>query len=212
MGTRERREREKSEVRAKVLSAARALFAEKGYEAVTMREIADKIEYSPTAIYHHFVNKQALCSELCGGDFVDFGGHFQEAFKIPDPIERLREMGMAYLRFAVEHPNHYRFLFMTPMPPMDPMEPILASPETDSYKMVCATAQEAMEKGLLRPEFKDPEELAQILWAELHGLVSLRIVKGNQPFVGQWRDLEQTARHAMDMMTTGMRAETEVAR
>ncbi len=212
MGTRERRERERGEVRTKVLAAARALFAEKGYEAVTMREIADKIEYSPTAIYHHFDNKLSLCTELCASDFVGFGGHFLEAMKVADPIERLREMGVAYVRFAVEHPKHYQFMFLTPMPAMDPMDTILAHPETDSYKMLRLTCQEAIDKGLLRPEYRDAEELAQIMWAQMHGLVSLKLIKGNQPFVGEWRDLEQTARRAMDIIFAGMRAESEVAK
>ncbi len=212
MGTRERREREKSDLRGKILSAARELFAEKGYEAVTMREIADRIEYSPTAIYHHFDDKLTLCSELCGSDFVDFGGHFAKAQNVADPIERLRAMGLVYLRFAADHPNHYRFLFLTPMPPMNPMDKILASPEADSYSMVRQACQEAMDKGLIRPEFKDAEEMAQILWGTLHGLVSLHIVKGNQPVVGEWRDVEQTARHAMDMLFAGIRAETPAGR
>ncbi|HTR04723.1 MAG TPA: helix-turn-helix domain-containing protein, partial [Thermoanaerobaculia bacterium] len=51
MGTAERRERERHELRGRILDAARELFAEQGYEAVTMRNIADRIEYSPTALY-----------------------------------------------------------------------------------------------------------------------------------------------------------------
>src|SRR5215213_11936500 len=69
MGTRERRDREREEIRAKILDAARDLFASQGYEAVSMRKIAEAIEYSPTAIYVHFDDKADLMRELCIRDF-----------------------------------------------------------------------------------------------------------------------------------------------
>ena len=65
MGSTERRERAKGRVRGLILDAARALFAVKGYEAVTMRAIAERIEYSPTAIYLHFADKRDLVRALC---------------------------------------------------------------------------------------------------------------------------------------------------
>lgn len=56
MGIKERRERERVDTREKILEAARELFIQKGYDGVSMRKVADKVEYSPTAIYVHFVN------------------------------------------------------------------------------------------------------------------------------------------------------------
>ena len=70
MGIKERREREKAEIREKILDAARDLFVSEGYEAVSMRKIADRIEYSPTAIYLHFKDKEAVMRELCDLDFL----------------------------------------------------------------------------------------------------------------------------------------------
>src|SRR5437879_1972140 len=99
MGSSERRTREKGELRAKILDAARELFATQGYEAVTMRKVADKIEYSPTAIYLHFKDKTALIRELCDNDFMTFAGQFMKLVKISDPIERLRKVGYAYVDF-----------------------------------------------------------------------------------------------------------------
>ncbi len=69
LGTVERRERERQELRTRILDAARELFAEEGYDAVTMRKIADRIEYSPTAIYFHFRDKHALMRELVDARF-----------------------------------------------------------------------------------------------------------------------------------------------
>src|SRR3954464_6702698 len=116
MGTVERREREKQELRTKILDAARELFVAEGYEAVTMRAIADKIEYSATAIYKHFADKDALVGELCRHDFRGFAAHFAKAASVRDPIERLRAAGRAYFDFAKKYPQHYRFMFMAPRP------------------------------------------------------------------------------------------------
>ena len=116
MGTTERREREKERVRGRILDAARELFARDGYDAVTMRKIAEAVEYSPTAIYLHFKDKESLVRELCIADFDSLARSFQRIAREPDPLERLRRAGLAYADFAVEHPNHYRLMFMTPHP------------------------------------------------------------------------------------------------
>src|SRR4051812_39704213 len=114
MGSSQRREREKQEMRALILDAARDLFAEQGIESVTMRKIAERIEYSPTAIYFHFADKEALVREMCAEDFLTFGAQFAKSAAIEDPIERLRAAGRAYVQFGLTHPNHYRVMFMTP--------------------------------------------------------------------------------------------------
>jgi len=112
MGSKERRERVKTETRQLILEAARQLFAKHGFEMVTMRMIADKIEYSPTAIYVHFADKDSLLRELCAGDFRSMSAAVVRAHKVEDPKERLRKLGRAYLDFALDHPNSYMLLFM----------------------------------------------------------------------------------------------------
>ena len=116
MGTSERRERQRLEMRSKILTAARELFVEHGYDAVTMRKIAEKIEYTPTAIYFHFKDKEALTRALCAEDFQAFNETFRPLAKIKDPVERVAKTGEAYIRFGIDHPNHYRWIFMTPHP------------------------------------------------------------------------------------------------
>ncbi|MFI5403492.1 MAG: TetR/AcrR family transcriptional regulator, partial [Planctomycetota bacterium] len=69
MGITERREREREEIRTRILDAARELFDSEGYEHVTMRRIADAIEYSPTTIYNHFTDKDDLVDALCHEEF-----------------------------------------------------------------------------------------------------------------------------------------------
>lgn len=207
MGTKERRLRERTETRELILAAAREMFAEVGYEAVTMRAIAQRIEYTPTAIYHHFPSKQALLTELCERDFQGLARHFQNKAAGADPLQRLRAVGEAYLRFAEEFPSQYRFMFMTVIPPVaysaEYVAENLTNPERNAYVFLRQCCVDAMEQKLFRPEIADPDLVAQILWSTIHGVISLRIVKHSQEFV-PWRDLHTTALLAMDLALRGM--------
>ena len=171
MGITERREREREEVRRKILDAARDLFMTEGYERVTMRKIAEAIEYSPTAIYLHFEDKEDLVLALCRQDF----GRLLEAMETQappaDPIEGLRQLGRAYARFAIDNPNQYRFMFMSPMKPDHSPEP--TDPGHLSYGVLRDAVMKAIEAGALRPA--DPDTVAQVLWSSIHGAVALLI-------------------------------------
>jgi AcrR family transcriptional regulator len=206
LGTTERRERERQELKTRILDAARELFAEQGFEAVTMRKIAERIEYSPTAIYFHFKDKQALLQELCDTDFGALAQEFQKIARIADPIDRLRQIGRAYVSFATEYPNHYRLMFMTPPPVgMCAADSRIArgNPEEDAYAFLRATAEEAIASGRLRPEFKDADLVSQMVWAGTHGVVSLHIAKQGDDWV-EWRDARKTAQALIEVMIRGL--------
>lgn len=211
MGVVERRERERQEVRQKILDAARGLFVEHGYEAVSMRMIAREIEYSPTAIYFHFRDKAALFRELCSGDYLALAGVFGKIARVEDPVERLRSLGRAYAHFALEYPNHYRLMFMTPSP-AQPDEDELArrgNPDEDAYAFLRATIVEGIEKGCYRAEFSgDPDALAQLVWAGVHGVVSLHITKEGDPWI-EFRPAQETAQAMIEVMIRGLVREPE---
>jgi AcrR family transcriptional regulator len=172
----DRREREKQELRTKILDTARELFAAEGYEAVTMRKIAERIEYSPTAIYGHFKDKNALIRELCEADFAAFAQKFAGFLAVQEPIERLRLAGAAYVEFAIENPQHYRLMFMTERPPIEDEDTSgVNDPARNAYAFLKSTVAEAMELGLFRPELTDVDIVAQTIWAALHGTVALQI-------------------------------------
>jgi AcrR family transcriptional regulator len=206
MGVKERREREKSETRDKILDAARELFVTEGYEGVSMRRVAEKIEYSPTAIYVYFADKKELFRELCRQDFL----HLQEALataKMPaDPVERLRQIGRNYIEFGVRFPNHYVFMFMTPHPPLEPDEEdreMMGNPEVNAYALLKQTVQSAIDAGCFRAELQDAELVSQTLWASVHGVISLDIAKCKDPWV-EWRPLQQRAEMMLDILLRGM--------
>jgi AcrR family transcriptional regulator len=205
MGTVERRERERQEMQTLILDAARELFATEGYEAVTMRRIAEKIEYSPTAIYSHFKDKLSLLKELCDRDFAAFAAVLQRAAGVKDPVERLRRIGYAYVDFALEYPNHYRFLFMTEHPPVTPEMSAIqrGNPDQDSYAFLRGTIDEGLAQGRFKPELRDPDLICQIAWASAHGLVSLHNVKNHDAWL-DWRPPRETARRLIDLVLDGM--------
>ncbi len=206
MGVKERRGREKSETRDKILDAARELFVTEGYEGVSMRRVAEKIEYSPTAIYVHFTDKNELFHELCRQDFARLQAVMQSAEMPADPIERLRQIGRSYIQFGVRFPNHYVFMFMTPHLPQEPDEEdreIMGNPEKDAYAMLKRAVQEAINAGCFRDEVQDAELVSQTLWASVHGVISLNIAKCKDPWV-EWRPLEDRAEMMLDITLRGL--------
>jgi AcrR family transcriptional regulator len=197
-----RRDRERQETRERILDAARELFAREGYEAVTMRAIARRIEYTPTAIYHHFKDKDALFTELSHQDFRALAGAFQRIGRIEDPVERLRRIGDAYVAFALEHPQQYRFLFMMEHPE-NVDHPEKGNPEEDAYGFLRATVVELIERRLLRDEYRDPDQVAQLCWASCHGVVALHVYFEGDAWVN-WQDPRATARLMMEAQIRGM--------
>lgn len=206
MGVKERIEREKLETREKIIEAARELFVEKGYEGVSMRQIANKIEYTPTTIYGHFQDKEQLFLEICHQDFAKLATSFLKVAKIADPIERLRKLGQAYVEFGLENPNHYRTMFMTQRPPVpEEMNRLMGkgNPEEDAYEFLRGIVAEAMQAGAFREELKDLDLIAQTVWAGVHGVISLQIAKRNDNWV-PWRSLKKRAELMIDSQLHGL--------
>jgi AcrR family transcriptional regulator len=199
-----RRGRERADTRHKILDAARKMFVDNGYEATTMRAIAEEAEYTATAIYHHFRSKDALLTELCSIDFRALAQAFLRIERLADPLERLAKLGEAYVEFAYDNPMQYRLMFMTPRPIAPALqEAHQGDPSEDAYGLLRQTCAEAIASGRLRPELDDPDALAQIAWAAVHGLVSLQIVKGDDASF-KWHDARELARSSCATLIRGM--------
>lgn len=176
----ERRERERIELRRRIMDAAREMFARSGYEAVTLRGVANSIEYSPASIYQYFPDKKSLIIEICLADYASLTQVLSECSEIENPTARLREMAWRYAQWGVTHPNHYRMLtvhllqygvdeigeagYVRHLPP-----------EEDADWFLLSCVEEAMEAGLLKPRHTDAQLIAATMWAALHGVVSLEI-------------------------------------
>src|SRR5262245_11495694 len=175
-----------------------------------MRKIAERIEYSPTAIYFHFRDKETLLRELVDLDFASLAHELQKIARIADPVDRLRKIGRAYVDFGMSHPNHYRLMFMTPHPAdMKPEESRLmrGNPEEDAYAFLKGTVEEAIASGSFRREFTDPDFVSQLVWAGTHGVVSLHIAKCKDAWV-DWRDPTELAYAQIEVMIRGLQKES----
>ncbi|HET7704726.1 MAG TPA: TetR/AcrR family transcriptional regulator [Thermoanaerobaculia bacterium] len=205
MGPRERRQREKDDTRQSILDAARELFVSEGYDGVSMRRIAEKIEYSPTAIYFHFKDKDTLIHALCDADFLTLAEQFAGAARIPDPIDRIIATGRAYAEFGLTHPNHYRLMFMTPHEMrVSKTELDHGNPEEDAYAFLKSTVAEGIAKGLFREEYgNDVELISQTFWAGVHGVISLEIAKHNDDWV-EWATVQRRLETMINALVTGL--------
>src|ERR1700751_1317683 len=200
MGVKERREREKSETRDKILDAARELFVTEGFEGVSMRKVAEKIEYSPTAIYVHFADKQELFRELCHQDYARLAQVFQSSVMSTDPIERLKQIGAIYIDLGMRYTNHFKFMFMTTNPPHEPDDvdrEMMGNPEMDAYAFLKWAVQQALDAKCFREELTDADLISQTLWASVHGVISLQIAKGSDFWV-DWRPIKDRAQMMLD--------------
>ncbi|MBL8990530.1 MAG: TetR/AcrR family transcriptional regulator [Phycisphaerae bacterium] len=202
-----RRAREKAAVHERILDAARAMFARDGIEAVSMRKIAAAIDYTPAALYVHFKDKEALIRALCRHDFRALQLEQQKvAAAVADPVERIRRIGLAICRFAGAHPNHYRFMFMTPKSDVEPAPEDLAragDPDEDGYAFFVELCRQAIGAGRIRPDLRDAHLVAQTFWAAIHGAIALHITFADDPWV-HLRPLATRARVIVDCTVEGL--------
>lgn len=205
--SKDRREQEKLATREKILDAAREMFGDAGFEATTMRAIADRIGYTATAIYYHFKDKEELLRELCYRDFSQLGQVIAQAASIKDPIERIRHTGLAYVEFGLRNPSQYKFMFMTrhaenvATPENVPID--VTNPEENAYAFLMQCVADAINEKRIRPEMcEDANHIANMLWAAVHGVVSLHIIKSHDPWV-DWGDPRHLAELMIDAVIRG---------
>src|SRR3954471_16699292 len=114
MGIKERQERDREAVRRAILEAARELFVTDGFNNVSIRKIAERIEYSPAAIYGYFPSKDDIFFALGEGGFrLLYGGaaHFAAVDELP-PLDRIRAIFWRLYQFSVEQPQYFALMFI----------------------------------------------------------------------------------------------------
>ena len=113
MGTKERQQRDRDRLQQAILTAARELFVTEGYRNVSMRKIADRIEYSPAAIYSYFPSKDDIFFALAEEGFRLLAHHLLESIQhTDDPLERLRRGLWAFYRFSKTNPEYFDLMFI----------------------------------------------------------------------------------------------------
>jgi AcrR family transcriptional regulator len=202
MGIKERRLREKESLRQEILDAARELFVEEGFESVSMRRIAEKIEYSPTTIYLHFKDKAELLHSICDETFKMLIVRLQRIQgEHTDPLESLKAGLREYCRFGLEFPQHYRVTFMGFGDRNDPGRyDDLNSSGAQAFAFLCQGIAACVGAGKLPSG--DVQAYGQVLWSGAHGVTSLLIAKCAFPFIERNKLIDLV----VDTLVDGLRA------
>ena len=173
MGIKERKGRAKEDLTKLILEAAKALFIEKGFKHTSIRNIAQKIEYSPTTIYLYYKDKDAIFHAIHSEGFSLLNLKMSVLFSVADPFERLKAMGHIYLDFARENKELYDLMFIQDAP----MNYIEADADENwlegktAFNFLKATVEQCMEMGRL--PHTDVESTAFFIWASMHGMCAL---------------------------------------
>ena len=113
MGIKERQDRERQAVREAILDAARDLFVTEGYRNVSIRKIAERIEYSPAAIYSYFPSKDDIFFALAEEGFRRLDANVRDAPRaMTDPLEEVRACWWAYYQFSKEQREFFELMFV----------------------------------------------------------------------------------------------------
>jgi AcrR family transcriptional regulator len=174
MGITERKQQEKSDMRGLILKTAMNLFLDKGFENITIRNIAEKIEYSPATIYLYFKNKDEILYTLRKEGFEKLYEHQLSSLKLDDPLKRLHKHGEAYIQFALENPEYYDLMFMM-RGPVQIEEINDCDIGLKSYELLKTNVEECMEAGLFPRTNIDVAAFS--LWSYVHGIASI-IIRG----------------------------------
>lgn len=183
---RERRDKQKQELRALILEAASQEFLEHSYENFSLRRVAERIGYSPTTIYLYFQNKDELLLMTVQNGFGKFDQTIEAAAQSATaPLERIEAIGRAYIEFGLQNPALYRLMFMqrsdfylmprllgsgTPIAEMQPSSEEVQH-RVVAQELLVSAVSEGMSAGQI--EKGDAVIVADALWAGAHGLVSL---------------------------------------
>jgi AcrR family transcriptional regulator len=162
--------------RDQLCSAAARRFAESGFAGVTLRALSAELGVSAMTPYRYFRNKEEIFAAVRTQAFQRFGVAIERAARgIADPIERIRAVGRAYVRFARREPQTYRIMFQLDPPlPSARYDPLQQHELSRGWHVLHAAVSEGIARGQLRG---DAVLLAHKAWIPLHGLVTLMLAR-----------------------------------
>ena len=168
MGTKERQDRERQAVTASILTAARDLFIAEGYQSVSIRKIAERIEYSPAAIYSYFASKDDIFLALAEEGFHRLDEKVRGALKNEDALEDVYNCWWAFYEFSQEQPAYFQLLFVDHSVPRITQEWEGFEFLQQMLSNAVSAIQKAIDAGSL-PKTLSPNAAMHMLWASLIG-------------------------------------------
>jgi AcrR family transcriptional regulator len=195
----------KDSLRQDILDAARELFVSEGYGSVSLRKIALQVGCTPMAIYCHFEDKAEILDSICEETFTCFAAIGDRLDREGlAPRERLRAGLRNYIEFGLAHPHHYQLTFM--QPPGDPeaagrREEIGRRAFERLRNQVAACLEAGGRASGTTDDLEDDVDVAsQLIWASVHGLVSLLIVRPRFPWAERERLIATTLENATERL------------
>jgi AcrR family transcriptional regulator len=202
MGTRERQQRERDRTRDAILTAARELFVNDGYRNVTMRKIAERIEYSPAAIYSYYASKDDIFLALANEGFHRLDARVQAAMIVDgDPLENVRACWWAFYEFSKEQPEYFLLMFVDRTVPR-------ITEEWEGFEFLqqmLINAVDAIQKAIdagAFPSTLSPNVAMHMLWAGLLGPA----VVGIRHRLASGEDYDALARDVLNATIAGLQA------
>jgi AcrR family transcriptional regulator len=176
MGIKERRDREKKEHRQRILDVALQIITKEGFAALSMRKLAEKIEYSAASIYLHFRNRDEIARELSEVGLSQLLEFLTVAAQEKDAVKRLRAVGEAYVDFGLTHSEMYRLIFMSDAAYIEAA--FAEKGENDAgnkaYQILLNIAEDLRRSGYYRGKAAS-NEVADMIWTTWHGIISLKL-------------------------------------
>jgi len=188
------------DLRTRIARAAQDLFLAGGVEAVSMRKVAESVGVTAPAIYRHFRDKEDLLDEIIRSGLAILDDYLRPAFDAATPEARLVRLIDRYLDFALEQPRYFDFAFLVPSRSISPMSDEIARQGMETFGFALEQVGLCMAQGMFKKD--DPVETAILIWAEVHGLVTLFKMKRFGPDEEEFR---RVYRGAVDRLLRGLR-------
>lgn len=191
-----RRERQRREARRAILEATHTLLSESEAGDFSIRSLADRCGYSPPTVYYHFGDKDGLLAALLEDGMRALALELERSSQSRDALHRLRASLLAFIRYTTNHPTFSKLWGTVARQPGAVMPPSY----TEVKERLDATVRELIEAG--RFEGFDTTSAEQVLWAMLHGLITLQMNEPDHPWA------PGLAENAIDSLLRGMAAPT----
>src|ERR1700761_4909794 len=162
-----------ADFRDRLCEAAERLFAERGPDAVTMRQLAAELGVSPMTPYRYFEDKEDILAAVRTNGFNRFAEALEKARETATGGARARgtAVGEAYVTFALENPHSYKLMFDFNQPNVDKYPELVAAGQR-AQKTMTGYVRDAIAEGLL---VGDPQQIGLMFWAAIHGVVVLEL-------------------------------------
>jgi AcrR family transcriptional regulator len=200
MGIRERQDRERQAVRQAILDAARDLFVNEGYRNVSIRKIAERIEYSPAAIYSYFPSKDDIFFALAEEGFRRLDAKVRSVLRDADPLAEMRACWWAYYEFSKEHREFFELMFVDRSVPQITEQWTGLAFVHQMLEFAAARIQRCVDAGVFHPD-THAEVAMHLIWGALTGPA----VIGSGCRLAPGEDPDALARDILELVIAGLK-------